>query len=232
MIPQIIFQTSLKKPEKCIIKLILSYCKGYEYKWFSDDDIICFFKDNPLAEFPEIINIFDSFSNGAHKADLFRYYFLYLKGGVYLDSDAILEVPIEEITKGYDFVSIKSYHKNQNLLFNGFLACEPGNQVIYEALKNIYLIKDTDLKKDYLMVCKNLYNICSKFYSENIKIYQEKKMNNFKAGVVSFSGNKKILTHYCYLKKIPCYENKLLFSLANFCFKFRVSYKLFKFFNK
>ena len=40
-------------------------------------DIIEYFKTNPLDEFPLITDVFHKLKTGAHKADLFRYYFLY-----------------------------------------------------------------------------------------------------------------------------------------------------------
>ena len=43
-----------------------------------DNEIIEFFKNNKLDEFPNIIEKFYSMPTGAHKADLFRYYFLYI----------------------------------------------------------------------------------------------------------------------------------------------------------
>lgn len=231
MIPKVIVQTSKEKPKSYVINLILSHCKGYDYIWFSDDQIISFLKNNPIDEFPDIIKVFQSFSNGAHKADLFRYYYLYINGGIYLDSDAILETSVNEIIKNYKFVSIKSYHKNQDLLFNGFIACEPKHEILYKALKDIYMIKDQDLKNDYLLVCKNLYHIYLNSFLNDMRIYQEKKLKRFRAGVVSFDGKKRILTHYCYLKKIPKYNSKLSFLIISVCFKFRLLYKMYKFFS-
>ena len=77
-IPKVIFQTSKEKIPLYVQKMIKDKSKGWKYKYFSDKDIINFFIDNPLKEFPKIINKFNSFKNGAHKADLFRYYYLYI----------------------------------------------------------------------------------------------------------------------------------------------------------
>ena len=41
---------------------------------------------------------------GAHKADLFRYYYLYINGGVYIDSDLMITTNIENIILNYDLV--------------------------------------------------------------------------------------------------------------------------------
>jgi mannosyltransferase OCH1-like enzyme len=50
-----------------------------------------------LKEFPNIAEVFHSFEKGEHKSDLFRYYFLYVKGGVFMDTDAMIEVDIDTI---------------------------------------------------------------------------------------------------------------------------------------
>ena len=83
-IPKIIFQTSIKKPENYVIDKILSRCVTYAYTHFDDNEIIQFFRDNYLEEFKDIIQKFNSMPTGPHKADLFRYYFLYINGGIFI----------------------------------------------------------------------------------------------------------------------------------------------------
>ena len=151
-IPKVIFQTSKEKIPLYVKKMIKNKSKGWKYKYFSDEDIIQFFIDNPLKEFPKIIEKFNYFKNGAHKADLFRYYYLYIKGGVFIDSDAILNKDIESIIEDYSFVSVKSIVPNT--LFNGFIATEKKNIIIYNALKKIYETKNKQLNKNYHLICK------------------------------------------------------------------------------
>jgi len=77
-IPKIIMQTSVHKQPEYIINIIKNKCPGWDYVHFTDDEIIKYFQENPIDELPNIIDKFKSFSKGQHKADLFRYYFLYL----------------------------------------------------------------------------------------------------------------------------------------------------------
>jgi mannosyltransferase OCH1-like enzyme len=98
-----------------------------------------FLKENPSEEFPALLDVYHSFLHGA---DLFRYYYLYLNGGTYLDSDAVLERNIEEIACGYDFVTIQAYHETDPLMFNGFLIALPKVTIMYEALKKAYMTKN------------------------------------------------------------------------------------------
>ncbi len=211
-IPQCIFQTSLSKPPLHVIRLIQERCEGWEYRHFTDNDIIQFFKSNPIDEFKHIHDKFLSFSNGAHKADLFRYYYLYLNGGVFLDSDAMLEQSIEDIIRKNRFVSIKSYHKNKNLLFNGFLAATPKHPIIYQALKHLYNTNDSDLKNDYFLVCKQLLKITFESNDPYIHLHQEQKDKKFLLGTKTYNEkNELILTHYCQFKSIPDFTKKITY---------------------
>jgi len=202
-IPETLIQTSPAPQPAYHVKMVMENFPGWEYKHFDDQEIIRFFLDNPLDEFPDIIQKFNSFSSGPHKADIFRYYYLYINGGVYLDSDALLEVDIGSITNKRTFVSIKGYYKDKNLLFNGFLVCTPRHPIIHEALRDAYSTDDASLRKDYFLFCKNLHTIVEQHMDESVKIYQEKRDNEFLAGVQTFSDDELILTHYCWIKLIP-----------------------------
>jgi mannosyltransferase OCH1-like enzyme len=72
------------------------------YRWRDNR----FFYKNPLNEFPLIVEKFNSIKGGAHKADLFRYYYLYINGGVFLDSDAMLQTKIINCAENYDFFTV------------------------------------------------------------------------------------------------------------------------------
>ena len=78
------------KPERYIINTINQKCGNIF--------IMKSFNKFPIKEFPNIIDKFNSFSKGQHKADLFRYYYLYLNGSGY-----IFEENIDNIIKSYDY---------------------------------------------------------------------------------------------------------------------------------
>lgn len=79
----------------------------WKYEFYNDEDVINFFINNPIADLPNIIQKYNSIRTGAHRADLFRYYYLYINGGFFMDSDAMLYVDINTIVKNYNFVSVK-----------------------------------------------------------------------------------------------------------------------------
>lgn len=181
----------------------MKQCPGWNYLHFDDSKILDFFKRNPLEEFPHIVDKFNSFTYGPHKADLFRYYYLYINGGVYLDSDALLNTSIDKIINGNSFVSIEGYYNNIKILFNGFLVCTPRHPIIREALVNAYNIDNDDLLNDYFLICKNLYEIVNRIERDNIAIFQERHSKEFLAGVRTYADEKLILTHYCWILLIP-----------------------------
>jgi hypothetical protein len=207
-IPKIIFQTSKKRPKNYLINMIKNKCPGWTYIHFTDNDIINFFNRNYLDEFPNIVNKFNSIKNGAHKADLFRYYFIYIKGGVFLDSDAMIQRDLNYIIKDYNFFSVESKYYCPMCIFQGFLGAEPKNKIIYEALVDIYNMNINVLKNDYLIVCRNLYNILKKNWEYKIKIFSEIYGSN-KVAITINELNEIILSHYFVDKIVPSqYFNK------------------------
>lgn len=202
-------QISKHKIHSYIVEIIKKYCPDYDYFHFTDSEAILFLKENPLSEFPNVIEKFNSFTKKQHSADLFRYYYLYIKGGVYLDSDAIFEVNIENIIKTYDSVFVKSVVPNT--IFNGFIATQPNNKIIYEALCHMYHCKDEILLSDYFHSCKELYNIYYRLNLKNTKIYLEKSSRcsyNTQVGITIDDENTILLTHYWKSKIIPKIESR------------------------
>ena len=103
-----VIQVSKYKQPVYVKTLIQNQCANWEYRNFIDQDIVEYMKKNPIDEFDKSVELFCSIPNGAHRADFFRYYILYLEGGVYVDSDLLLNRPIEEIIGDHSFVSVES----------------------------------------------------------------------------------------------------------------------------
>ena len=200
-IPKTIVQTSKEKLPEYVVEMIKEKAPDWEYKHFTDKEILQYFINNPIVEFPLIINKFWNLKGGEHKADLFRYYFLYNEGGVYIDSDAMIEVKLDEITKEYQFFSVNSYLNGT--IFQGFIGCTPNNAIMYKALKDIYDINNDDLMRNYYLITSNLFKIIyTNFYDFEYKLYYEQESDDEKAKTVNDEGVV-ILTHYWNDKAIP-----------------------------
>jgi mannosyltransferase OCH1-like enzyme len=197
-IPKILLQTSPKKQPEYVLEILRNKTEGWYYRHFTDTEIIRYFIMNPEAEFPFVLNKFIKMRFGAHKADLFRYYYLYQNGGVFLDSDAMIECNIENIVGHYELFSVKSYI--DGTIFQGFIGCIPRHPVLYKALKDAYEIDIDVLTKNYHLLTENMWRFFSK--SENYKLYRELESDGEKAVTIDDKGSP-ILIHYWKTKVIP-----------------------------
>lgn len=200
-IPRTIFQTSPTPQPTYVIEMIKERAPEWKYKHFTDKEIIEYMINHPDDEFPFILNVFQRMKFGAHKADLFRYYYLYMEGGVFMDSDAIIETSLDEIVKSYEFFSVKSYI--EGTIFQGFIGCLPKNKIIHDALKDAYEIDIDYLTKRYHLLTANMYSIINDHpYEFEYKLYKELESDGEKAKTVDDEGQV-ILTHYWKDKIIP-----------------------------
>ena len=200
-IPKIILQTSKNKPEQYVIDKIKRYSPGWEYIHFVDSEIINYFKNHPIKGVENIIDKFNRIKNGAHKADLFRYYFLYLNGGVFIDQDATLNADINDIANDCDFFSVNSIF--DGTIFQGFIGATSYNHIIYKALIDAYHIDIETLEKDYLVLTRNMYTFIKEEEGNyTIKLFYEKHTGNEIYDTYDENG-RVILKHYSLTKTIP-----------------------------
>jgi hypothetical protein len=178
-----------------VVAQLKKHLTGYEYKYFSDDDILIFFKENPLEEFPDIEAVFHSFASGPHKADLFRYYYLYILGGVFIDGDLMLYDSLSSILGSNRFVSVWALQQEGHV-FNGFLAAEPKHPILYAALKDAYATKNEQLQSYYHLLCKNLGGFVRENSAEGVKMLKEVLNNNVFCKIQDPDTGKISLIHY------------------------------------
>lgn len=180
MIPKTLLQTSKHPYPQYLNEMWKERTDdSWKIEWFSDDDIFKFFDDNPLPEFPKIKEVFNSFIDGGHKADLFRYYYLYLNGGFFVDADCMIHVHMNEIYSAeHDHILVfadvecnRVYHPqiDSPVIFNGLMGCEPKSKIIYDALVNAYKVKTRLIEKQRLYFTYMLY-VYAKKYEDSYKI--------------------------------------------------------------
>jgi mannosyltransferase OCH1-like enzyme len=193
VIPRIVVQTAAKPLDENILKQLKPYIKGWDYQFFTDDDILKFFKDHPLKDYPDIAERFTSCKNGENKADIFRIYFLYVKGGVYLDWDLLLKENLDDIIGKKHFISV--YSMVPNTIFNGFIASTPHHHILKEALTDAY-----NSKKDqvwYFHFCAQLFNAIEKHKNDpNVKMLTEGGHNDQTCNTIDPDTCKVLAIHY------------------------------------
>jgi hypothetical protein len=209
MIPKTILQTS-KHPYPAYVRDMWQerIDRSWTINWFDDAMIHKFFADNPMPEFPNISAVFDSFSDGGHKADLFRYYYLYLNGGFFIDSDIMSHVMLNDIySTEHDHVFVftdsicnRVHHPeiDSPLIFNGFMGCVPGSKIVYEALCDAYNVKPRLLEKQRLYFVYKLYTIAKPYEDEYSIQWFTEHVEHAQSMHSTILDNKnyEILTHY------------------------------------
>lgn len=196
-ISNIIFQSSMVKQPPQITEMISEKFPGWEYHNFTDIDCITYIQDNPIDLFPDSVEVYKSLLE-PHRTDLFKYYFLYLNGGVYMNNESMPDVEIEKITKNYSLFMVESI-LNNGTMFSGFIGSEAKNDIIFQMLNYIYETEKTVLESDYFIIQKKLHTLITNM-SENdreaakYKMYKENFKNTEYA--IILEGKNVIFTHY------------------------------------
>lgn len=102
------------------------YAQNYSVTWYDDADCLAFMQKHASAR---ALEAYIRIPNGAHRADLWRYHVLQAFGGVYLDADLVLKVPLDTVFQDRR-LSYTAVTKNGNAIFNAILASPPGNGVL------------------------------------------------------------------------------------------------------
>ena len=137
LIPRVIMQTykySVVRDEIYNSSISWLLCNSeYSYEYYDDRKCIDFIREYfPL----EVLYAFYSLVPGAYKADLFRYCYLYIRGGIYTDIDNICMCNLKNFILNNDtFISVKD--RPRGAIYNAFIASTPKNPVFKNAIDNI-----------------------------------------------------------------------------------------------
>lgn len=149
-IPKVIMQTNniLIKNIKHYnaICTLLEHNPSYEYVFFDDSRCIQFlrehYKVNILLknqdngeEEVDVVKAFQSIIPGAIKADFFRYCYLYIHGGVYIDHKVLSNISLDELIHPNDEL-ILCKDDAPNSYYNGIIMCTKNNIQLYEIIKS------------------------------------------------------------------------------------------------
>lgn len=203
-IPHVLFQTNRTPLDPYALNMIKEKLgHDWRYEFYNDNDVLTFFHNNPCEEFPNIVEKYNALERGAHRADLFRYYYIYMKGGFFMDSDAMIYEDINNVIGTYDFVSVNS-SCHPGTIFQGILGASPRNEIMKSALRAAYNTSPEVLTKYYHYWCKQLYDILTEDkHNYSIKLYKERRLNPDSGDDILDDTGCVIFKHYWKHKIIP-----------------------------
>ena len=104
-----------------------------------------YFRDSQCKEFlytnygPQHVAKFDQLRCGAHKADFFRYCYLYIEGGVYMDVDLEPRQTLVSILAGIaPGTLVTCLDASRSGIFQAFIATPPGHPVFPELINRFF----------------------------------------------------------------------------------------------
>jgi mannosyltransferase OCH1-like enzyme len=170
MIPKNIFQSWHSKTVhpsiKSRINLMLEMNPEYNYKLYDDNEI----KEFVDLNFPGIISeCFNRLNIPVARVDFWRYLILYKYGGVYLDLDSSIDVPLDSFLNENDNALITA-ENNYDTYVQWALFFNSGHPILKELISNIiYNIRKNKYPNDVLKMTG------PQAYSTAIKNYHFKK---------------------------------------------------------
>jgi len=209
LIPRTIIQTNEKDeiPKKMMdaTNTLINLNPEYEYVYFTDDEAKTFILNN----FDQSVNdAYNKLNPGAYKADLFRYCFLWINGGVYIDMGMVGLASLNTVIKPTD-TFIAPEDNGANSIYNAFMACTPHHPIVREA---IILAVENIENNDYthnplgitgpLLLGKAFEKITGepvspgRDYGNGIRIIKFSKYNKCESGIIHSSGVNILATRY------------------------------------
>jgi hypothetical protein len=164
VVPKVVVQThyDLASVPAKVAAQFERYGRGFDRVLFDDAAASAFVAEHFS---PDLAQTFDAFAVGAHKADFFRYCYLFVHGGIYLDIKTQLVRPLQEI---YDALARRGSSMatclTQSLLlrhtwhcpcvYQGIIFARPQHPIFLECLEfmKAYAWRG---KLDYMVFCHN-----------------------------------------------------------------------------
>lgn len=209
---------------------------NYDYIFFDDLDSRKFIKENFIVnlidqneksenEDSDVLKAYDLLKCGALKADLFRYCYLYVIGGIYLDSKISSIIELDNIIDQDDKFIICSDDAKDSL-YNGIMIMEKNSvnllNMIKEMISNIFLKeyhKDIHEPTGNKLYYKYFSNYEVKLNKKKNSVYLKNDLaflcdyvNYYKKDYEDFRVNyvnRNYYYHYCF------YLNNLIFKFSN-----------------
>jgi hypothetical protein len=162
-IPKVIIQTYYNKskiPNK-VYENIKKYAPEYKHIIYDDNECIKFLTqfDNRYKKISDLscVDKFKSFKKGAHKADLFRYCYLYQYGGIYLDIKTELIQPLNTIFNNFENSLYTVLARNKYTIYQGIIASYPEHPILGDLINQCIGSNNRILGTYYSLFLKFFY---------------------------------------------------------------------------
>jgi hypothetical protein len=196
-IPKVIISTYFDKkkiPDKVFLN-IKKYAPNYKYQIFDDQEINTFLTNNYDQNIVDTFNIL----KGAHKADLFRYCYLYKFGGIYIDIKSELIKNLNKVfnQKNIQLYTVLSGGKYKKTIYQGIIASIPNNPFFLKLINFMVSVKKP----------VKFYQIFTTDFYKNLELeYLEKKSDKLKNGLFKGKQNLYLFYEKCSTKACDCYD--------------------------
>lgn len=81
---------------------------------------------------PRTLTAYDKLVPGAYRADVWRYYYLFNHGGIYIDAKLVQVAPFDYLLDKYDLIIVKD--RNNGCIYNGFICVRPEHPLLSATL--------------------------------------------------------------------------------------------------
>jgi hypothetical protein len=136
-IPKVLFQTYMDKsriPQE-VFDNVTQFAKEYLHVIYDDKESLQMIQDYYTDSVTEIFHLLQ----GPHRADLIRYCYLYLFGGIYMDIKTELIKPLSEIFTSNVLYTVLSYGDAH--IHQGIIAVKPRHPLFLELIQHMVNIK-------------------------------------------------------------------------------------------
>jgi hypothetical protein len=143
--------TAMTKNKLYSVMTVLNMSPEFPYVFFDDNDIFTFVRNNYTDI---VVDSIENLTPGAYISDVFRYCYLYLNGGIYLDCKKILYIPmssyignvINDSSNALKVTDIFVKDCLSNYSYNAIMICDKLCKImkialvytIYKIVNNIY----------------------------------------------------------------------------------------------
>ena len=158
--PKDIYMTykDLSRVPQYVHAALRTYAPGYKVHWFNDEDCAKFMEEHASEGERKAYRMI---SDGAHRADLWRYVVLRDRGGVYLDADIKLLRPLDEVFPERD-TAYTVINWTNDAIFQAIIVTPPNNRIFDELITEMILTVLAGLRFNYDAFTTQFYRILSK----------------------------------------------------------------------